>query len=118
LKTTVKRSLFNVGLVLPHINPFSTGETVYHGDSIQLNCHVSKGDKPLQLHTWTFHGKELSTDMGMVTQKVGDDSLLLTVSSADLMHSGDYQCIAQNRAGRTTYTTEILVHGITLYTVQ
>lgn len=99
-----------LALVLPHINPFSLNEPVYYGDNIQLNCHVSKGDKPIQL-SWTFHGKELSTDMGMVTVKVGEDTSLLMVSSADLIHSGNYTCIALNRAGKTTYTTEILVNG-------
>lgn len=86
-------------------------EPVYFGDSIQLNCHVSKGDKPLRL-SWTFHGEELSSDLGIVTTKVGEDTSLLTVSSANIMHSGNYTCIARNRAGKSTYTAEILVNGI------
>lgn len=86
-------------------------EPVYFGDSIQLSCHVSKGDKPLHL-SWTFHGKELSQDLGIITTRIGDDTSLLTVPSADIKHTGNYTCIASNRIGKTASTAEILVNGI------
>ena len=88
-------------------------EAVYFGDSIQLTCHVSKGDKPIRL-SWTFHGKELSSDLGIVTTRIGDDTSLLTVPSASTIHSGNYTCIAINLIGRTAYTAEILVNGISI----
>ncbi len=85
-------------------------EPISYGDSIQLNCHVSKGDKPYYL-TWTVHGEEISSGLGIETTKVRDDTSLLTVASADMMNSGNYTCIASNRAGKTSYTAEILVNG-------
>lgn len=86
-------------------------EPVYFGDSIQLSCHVSKGDRPLHL-SWTFHGKEPLSDLGIVTTRVGEDTSLLTVPLANTLHTGNYTCIASNRIGKTSSTAEILVNGI------
>lgn len=86
-------------------------EPVSYGDSIQLNCHVTKGDKPYSL-TWTVHGKEMSSGSGIETTRVGNDTSLLTVAFADFSSAGNYTCIASNAAGKTSYTAEILVDGI------
>lgn len=86
-------------------------DTYYFGENIQLTCHVSKGDKPLYL-SWTFHGKELSSDLGITTVRIGDATSLLTVPSADTIHTGNYTCIASNLYGRAIYTAEIIVNGI------
>nr|XP_024214194.1 Down syndrome cell adhesion molecule-like protein Dscam2 isoform X43 [Halyomorpha halys] len=96
-------------MVLPHINPFDLDDEVNNGDSVQLNCHVSKGDKPLTI-SWSFHGEELSSHMGIETAKWGDRSSILTITSAMAAHSGNYTCTATNRAGSTNYTTSIHVN--------
>lgn len=85
-------------------------EAVSYGESIQLNCHVSKGDKPLQLR-WIVNGKTVVSGEGIKTTAVEDDTSLLTVTSADFMHSGNYTCEASNRAGKTSYSTEVFVNG-------
>ncbi|XP_014244429.1 Down syndrome cell adhesion molecule-like protein Dscam2 isoform X5 [Cimex lectularius] len=96
-------------MVLPHIIPFSLDEDINNGESAQLNCHVSKGDKPLKI-TWSFHGEELSSHLGIITTKLGDRSSILTITSAMAAHTGNYTCTATNNAGSTSYTTSILVH--------
>ncbi|BES94142.1 down syndrome cell adhesion molecule [Nesidiocoris tenuis] len=96
--------------VMPHINPFYVDDEIYNGDSVQLNCHVSKGDKPLTIR-WSFHGEELSSHMGIETTKLGDRSSLLTITSAMAAHTGNYTCTAINRAGTTSYTTALHVNG-------
>jgi hypothetical protein len=97
-------------LVLPHIIPFDVEEDVNTGDSVQLNCHVSKGDKPLKI-TWNFHGEELSSHMGITTTKIGDRSSILTIVSAMAAHSGNYTCTAQNAARTVSYTAMVHVNG-------
>jgi hypothetical protein len=97
-------------LVLPHIIPFDVEEDVNTGDSVQLNCHVSKGDKPLKI-TWNFHGEELSSHRGITTTKIGDRSSILTIVSAMAAHSGNYTCTAQNAAGTVSYTAMVHVNG-------
>lgn len=98
---------------MPHINPFDLDDEVNNGDSVQLNCHVSKGDKPLQI-TWSFHGEDLSSHLGIETTKLGDRSSVLTITSAMAAHSGNYTCTASNRAGSTSYTTAIHINGIAM----
>lgn len=97
--------------VLPHIMPFDVEEELNTGDSVQLNCHVSKGDKPLKI-TWSFHGKELSSHMGITTTKISDRSSLLTISSVMAAHNGNYTCTATNAAGSASHTTPLHVNGI------
>lgn len=77
---------------------------------MQLNCHVSKGDKPLKI-TWNFHGEELSSHMGITTTKIGDRSSVLTITSVMAAHSGNYTCMAQNAAGTASYTAMVHVNG-------
>lgn len=85
-------------------------EPVSYGESIQLNCHVSKGDKPFQLR-WMVNGKPVVSGEGIKTTAVEDDTSLLTVTYADFMHSGNYTCEASNRAGKTSYSTKVFVNG-------
>lgn len=96
---------------MPHINPFDVEDEVNNGDSVQLQCHVSKGDRPLTI-SWSFHGEELSSHMGIETTKLGDRSSVLIINSAMAAHTGNYTCTATNRAGSSNYTTSIYVNGI------
>lgn len=98
-------------IVLPHITPFDLEEEVNTGESIQLNCHVSKGDRPLKI-SWNFYGEALSSHMGISTTKLGDRSSVLTIASAMAAHSGNYTCTATNAAGSTSYTATVHINGI------
>lgn len=97
--------------VPPHIVPFEAEEPVFAGESVQLTCHVSKGDTPLAI-TWSFHGKELSSHEGIMTTKIGQRTSLLTIPSATASHSGEYSCHASNQAGPAAHSTTVNVHGI------
>jgi len=102
--------LFYGIVVLPHIVPFSVDEKVRSGDSIQLNCHVSKGDKPLELN-WLFNDDELSSELSVTTTKLGSSSSVLTIGTVSAAHTGKYTCIASNRIGSYNYSTNINVDG-------
>lgn len=77
---------------------------------MQVNCFVSKGDLPLKI-SWSFHGEELSSHMGMSTSRMGDRTSFLTIDSLMAAHSGNYTCSAENAAGSTSYTVNLLVSG-------
>lgn len=97
--------------VPPHIVPFMAEEPVFAGESIQLTCHVSKGDAPIKIN-WSFHGEELSSHQGIATMKIGERTSLLTISNSQASHSGEYSCHAANRAGLAVHSTTVNVHGI------
>lgn len=101
-------------IVLPHIVPFSVDEKIRSGESIQLNCHVSKGDKPLELN-WLFNDDELSSELSVTTTKLGSSSSVLTIGAVSAAHTGKYTCIATNRIGSYNYSTNINVDGTRFY---
>lgn len=97
--------------VLPHITPFSFDNEANFGDSVQLTCHVTKGDRPVKI-AWKFSGGVLSDQIGVTTTQVGDRTSLLTISSVMAEHNGNYSCVATNAAGSVHHTAAIQVNGI------
>ena len=96
---------------LPEMVPFSFGEKpVNQGDYVQLMCNVRRGDKPLSL-TWSLKGDIVSSDAGMTTTMIGQRTSLLSIDNVDYQHSGVYTCRAENPAGVTSHSTELLVNG-------
>ncbi|CAH1712016.1 unnamed protein product [Aphis gossypii] len=96
--------------VLPKIVPFSFGDgPVNSGESIQVVCSVSKGDRPMSI-TWSFYGEALSSDMGVTTQMLGDATNFLSIPSVGPSNQGNYTCIAKNNAGIDTYTSQLVVY--------
>lgn len=103
-------SIIFFNLVAPHIMPFEIDESVFSGESVQLTCHVTKGDSPLEI-SWSFQGWEMSSHLGITTTKVGEKTSLLSISSIMGSHSGNYTCTAKNPAGANSYTTTLRVIG-------
>ena len=98
---------------LPEIVPFSFGEeSVNQGEFAQLFCVVKKGDKPLSI-TWSLKGDIISSDPTLSTTMIGQQTSMLMISSVDYQHSGVYTCRAQNPAGASSYSAELLVNGST-----
>lgn len=95
---------------MPHINPFSFEEEANSGDSVQLTCHVSKGDLPLTIK-WLHNNKQIYSHLGVMSNKIGDRISLLTIGHVKDLNSGEYKCIAENRAGSTNYSTILFVNG-------
>lgn len=96
--------------VRPYINPFAFEENTYAGEIVQLYCFASRGDTPLKI-SWSFHGEELSSHMGMSTSRIGDRTSLLTINPVMAAHSGNYTCTAENSAGVAEYTSTLFVSG-------
>ena len=80
------------------------------GEFAQLMCVIRKGDKPLSI-TWSLKGDIISSDPVLTTTMIGTQTSLLSISSVDYQHSGVYTCRAENPAGITSYSAELLVNG-------
>lgn len=98
--------------VLPVISPFQFDGPSNAGDTAQLFCHVTKGDRPLKIK-WYHNGKHISHhSFGISTAAFGTHTSILSISSVEPIHSGDYTCVASNVAGKTQYTATLDVFGI------
>lgn len=97
--------------VLPYIVPFEADDSVFAGETVQLNCQVSKGDLPLDIK-WHFHGYDnSSSQLGIMTTKMTSRTSFLSITAATASHSGNYTCVASNTAGSTNHSTVLNVHG-------
>lgn len=95
---------------MPHIHPFAFEEEANSGDSVQLTCHASKGDLPLTIR-WMHNARPIFSHLGILTNKIGDRISLLTIPSVKGDNSGDFTCIAENKAGHVNYTARLYVNG-------
>ena len=103
---------YSMFLEPPAIIPFSFGDyPVNQGDSAQLMCAVTRGDRPLSI-TWSLKGDIINSDPTLTTTMIGQQTSLLIISSVDYQHSGTYTCRAENPAGVRTHTAELKVNGI------
>ena len=94
----------------PFITPFAFNGEANSGDSVQLTCHVSKGDLPIKIH-WLHNNLKIHSNLGVLASKMGDRISLLTVSSVSAINSGIYSCIATNFAGVFNQSAELFVNG-------
>ena len=80
------------------------------GAFAQVSCIVSKGDQPLSI-SWSFHGSNITSDLGITTMPTGPLGSLLMIPSVGHKHRGSYTCKASNIAGTRTETVELRVNG-------
>ena len=83
---------------------------------MSLNCNAYKGDTPMTIF-WTFHGRDVSLEREFATRAFGARTKMLLISSVTHGHSGTYTCTARNAAGKTSYSTELVVKGQSLVTI-
>ncbi|KAL7294790.1 hypothetical protein TKK_0011722 [Trichogramma kaykai] len=96
--------------VPPQIGTFSFGEEPLNaGDTASVQCVVMKGDFPLDI-SFTFQGKPVESDDGIVVSVTGKRAKQLMLDSVSAKHAGEYTCIASNVAGTTTRSTLLAVN--------
>lgn len=103
-----------ISSVGPHITPFEFEGEANTGDNLQLTCHVSKGDIPLEI-TWLLNNKEIKNTYGITTLPIGSRTNLLTISSVQSEHSGVYTCKATNKGGEASHSAELFINGTTKF---
>lgn len=102
---------FNIVPVPPNILPFTFGEKPANvGEYLQASCTVNLGDLPLTI-TWMFNGQPISQRNNNYLMTNSKRSSLLIIESVDAKHAGSYTCIGENRAGRNSYSTDLVVYG-------
>ncbi|BES94143.1 IGc2 [Nesidiocoris tenuis] len=97
-------------MVAPSISPFQFDGPVNAGDSVQLNCHISKGDTPLRIE-WHFQGEQSSHAMGVRTAMFGEKANILAIDAVGPGNRGEYTCTASNTAGSANHSAILLVNG-------
>lgn len=73
-------------------------------------CGVSSGDQPLVV-SWLKDGQPLTPSLGVNVSALDPYSSLLSISSLDSRHSGDFTCVASNPAAEVRYTAKLQVKG-------
>jgi hypothetical protein len=100
--------------VPPKIVPFGFGdEPSNFGDSAFVQCSVSSGDSPIDLH-WYFDGALVTVSdklRGISTVLLGKRVNALAIDSVKGHHAGQYTCVATNKAAQANFTTKLVVNG-------
>ncbi|KAG1675437.1 Down syndrome cell adhesion molecule-like protein Dscam2 [Nymphon striatum] len=76
---------------------------------LHLLCSIHEGDPPIDF-SWTFNGKPVPHELQTIESDSAYSSAL-TASNIGRAHSGKYSCIAQNKAGRTSESIQVLVRA-------
>ena len=107
----VKTNLFFFSSEPPNLLPLNFGQEVMdEGSFAQVSCIVTKGDQPLTI-SWSFHGHDISSDLGIITTPLGKMGSSLMITSVGHKHRGTFTCKASNQAGNTTQSVELKVNG-------
>ncbi|XP_068892720.1 cell adhesion molecule Dscam2 isoform X3 [Tenebrio molitor] len=94
--------------VPPIIEPFSFQDGLSEGMRTRTVCGVSSGDPPLVV-SWLKDGQPLTPSLGVNVSALDPYSSLLSISSLDSRHSGDFTCVASNPAAEVRYTAKLQV---------
>lgn len=96
----------------PVITPFPLGNKPLHIDQfVSMSCAISDGDLPLNIY-WTFNNQPIiSGENDLTISKLGKRSSVLTIDNVKGSDAGNYSCLAENKAGSSSYSTELKVIG-------
>lgn len=92
--------------------PFEFGDEPFDTSSMTtVNCAVTKGDLPVEI-LWLFNGNPIITSDGIIITKSGQRVSMLTIESVNSDHAGNYSCLARNKAGEVSYSSQLRVLGL------
>ena len=95
----------------PSVDPISFGESVINeGISVQANCFVRKGDKPLVIR-WHLNGLQVFSSDFIRIDYVGGRSSILTLDPVRETHQGEYTCVVTNPVGEAYSSIKLKVNG-------
>lgn len=98
-------------LVVPQVTPFDFGEDILNaGDTVSLTCTVGKGDLPLKIY-WQLNNQPLNSGNGLFINRNGKRISILSIENVQHEHIGNYTCIAENEAGRSSHSAILNVNG-------
>uniref|UniRef100_T1J6S4 Down syndrome cell adhesion molecule-like protein Dscam2 n=1 Tax=Strigamia maritima TaxID=126957 RepID=T1J6S4_STRMM len=88
---------------------FVNDDQFFKGMRAQIVCAVSQGDMPITFQ-WLKDGKFIPTSMGVTTRNYDEHANSLTIENVSSVHTGNYTCVAGNRAAKVSHTAQLLVH--------
>lgn len=101
--------------MFPRIVPFEFDDgPANSGQDISISCMIPEGDLPLEIN-WYINSESVEKFVGITTARVGKRNMVLNIESVRADHSGNFTCIAKNKAGSVAYTTELKVFGTQKY---
>lgn len=71
---------------------------------------VVKGDAPVNI-TWMLNGRPVQNTQGVSVIKMAAKASGLTIESVASLHRGTFTCYAENAAGHTNHSAELVVNG-------
>uniref|UniRef100_T1IJ61 Down syndrome cell adhesion molecule-like protein Dscam2 n=1 Tax=Strigamia maritima TaxID=126957 RepID=T1IJ61_STRMM len=91
--------------VPPKILPFAfQDDQFFKGMRAHIVCAVSQGDLPI-------NGQGISSSgMGIIMRDYDGHAKSLSIESVLSIHTGNYTCVASNKAASVTYTAQLLVY--------
>lgn len=99
------------GLVPPRVTPFVFEDSpINSGDYASVQCTVPKGDLPIKI-TWKLNGDNIENHPEISISKNGRRGSALTIESISHSLAGNYTCSAENKAGISEHTANLLVNG-------
>lgn len=84
--------------------------TASTGQDVSVTCTVPEGDLPIDI-SWYLNNKSIAEYAGIATVKAGKRNQVLNIESVTADHSGNFTCIAKNKAGSSDFTTDLKVYG-------
>lgn len=98
----------------PSTSPYQSfefgDEPANFGDSVTVQCTISKGDLPVDI-TWLFNDYAINEYHGVTSSKIGKKVNVLTIDSVNGNNAGNYTCRARNKAQMVEYTAALIVNG-------
>lgn len=73
-------------------------------------CSIHKGDLPINI-TWYLNNQTAANIDGITISMFGNKISALRIDSVQEIHAGSYVCVAQNSAGKASYSADLNVNG-------
>ncbi|XP_021922498.1 Down syndrome cell adhesion molecule-like protein Dscam2 isoform X3 [Zootermopsis nevadensis] len=103
-----------LGEVYPQLAYKFIEQTLQPGSSVSLKCSAS--GNPTPRISWTLDGFALPHNerlmIGQYVTVFGDVISHVNISSVKPEDGGEYECVAENRAGRTSHSARLNVYGL------
>lgn len=104
MPSTLIMAFFTEG---PQVDRPISVQMVSAGDTVLITCALTRGDPPISFR-WTKDGRPAS---GSTVLRPSRMSSLLTISGAQLAHSGNYSCLATNPVASSVHSVHLTVNG-------
>lgn len=85
-----------------------------YGELVSVSCPISGGDLPVKM-SWHFNGDPVRDNpdlQDVILEMRGQRIYNLVIESVSAKHIGNYSCTTNNIAGRTDFTAELFVNGL------